>query len=386
MPGLKNLTPFPNFRYYSRDNENREFGIVIVKATYEIGDDGKLVPAEEQAPMVFTDKCHGEVNLSSLWHPSDLVPNKPATDLIVDAIAHSPSGKPMSDWLCGIKISNGAASLFSKKLRVTGPRQWVPVWKRKLNEKETSEWQRHRRLFDHWELSKPTPTMAVPLRYEYAFGGEIQKGVNDDGTPIFDTDHQNPLGCGRLNSEWSDHTKSVTAPQIESPDDPIREPYKTYPPQNFGPIPPAWLPRRTLGGTYNQHWHDNVWPAWPSDYSFAYHNSAHPELVIEHYLLGNEQITLTGLSEGTEECGFFLPSEQVIVDFVRADNRFEQKNMVLDTILLDIGSVKRRDWRVYLSWRVSFEPDQFEQAIIHRKKLSRAQVDLPSPASKERAL
>ncbi len=284
MPELKNLTPFPNFRYYSRDNENREFGIVIVKATYEIAEDGTLVVAEEQAPMLFTDTCHGEVNLSSLWHPSDLVPYKPATDIIINAVAHAPRGEPTSDWLCGIKVSSGATDLFSKQLRVTGPRQWQPVWKRKLSEKEASEWERHRRMFDHWELSPPTPTIKVPLRYEYAFGGEIQISITDDGALIYDTDHHNPLGCGKLNSEWSDHTKSVAAPQIESPDDPIKEPYKNYRPQNFGPIPPAWLPRRPLGGTYDEHWQDNVWPAWPTDYSFAYHNSAYPDLVIDPYL------------------------------------------------------------------------------------------------------
>ena len=40
MPRIKNYTPFQNFRYYSLDNQAREFGVVIVKATYELTDAG----------------------------------------------------------------------------------------------------------------------------------------------------------------------------------------------------------------------------------------------------------------------------------------------------------------------------------------------------------
>ncbi|WP_429929949.1 DUF2169 family type VI secretion system accessory protein [Agrobacterium vitis] len=386
MPELVNLTPFPNFRYYSRDNQDREFGIVIVKATYEFDASGNLVEAEEQAPMMFTDKCHGEVNVTSLWHPSDLVPNKPATDLIINATAHAVGGKPVPAWLCGIKISNGATELFSKQLRVTGPRQWNSVWKRRLTDREASDWQRHRKLFDRWELSEPDPIAAVPLHYEYAFGGEIPTGSNDDGTPIFDTDHYNPLGRGKINQDWTDLTKPVAAPQIEAPDDPINEPYKVYRPQGFGPIPPAWLPRRPLGGTYDQDWQDNVWPAWPADYSFAYHNSAHPDLHIKPYLRGHEQIVVTGLTAGVEELAFALPGEQMLVDFVREDGTIEREQFVLDTVFLDIAAPRRRDWRIYLSWRVNFEPDMFEQAIIHRRRLSQAPLDQQTKATEDMAI
>ena len=132
MPELVNYTPYPNFRYYSRDKEDRDFGVVIVKATYELGPSGKLERAEEQAPMVFTDRCHGAVNMTSLWHPSDLVPNKPATDVILNAVARAPNGAPVKSWACGVKIVEGEDVRLEKALRVTGPRAWQPVWKRAL--------------------------------------------------------------------------------------------------------------------------------------------------------------------------------------------------------------------------------------------------------------
>ncbi|NTF08910.1 DUF2169 domain-containing protein [Agrobacterium rubi] len=379
MPELKNLTPFPNFRYYSRDNENRELGIVIVKATYEIADDGTLVVAEEQAPTVFTDKCHGDVNVSSLWHPSDLVPSKPATDIIVNAVARAPDGKPSPSWECGISFERNGQVLLDKRLRVTGPRWWRPVWKRELREHEIANWRDHRRLFVRWELLEPEPIAKLALHYEYAFGGELETGHDDEGNTRFDTDHHNPIGIGKIDREYSDHTIDIPAPQIESPDDPIIDPYKSYAPVSFGPIPPAWLPLRPLGGTYDQDWIDNIWPAWPSDYSFAYHNAAHPDLIVSPYLRKGDTICLTNITEGGKLL-FSLPRTIVMVDFVRADGTVSREEMILDTVFIDVAATRRRDWRIYLSWRVRFEPDIYSEAIVHlREKLrlvARPRADL----------
>ncbi len=379
MPELKNLTPFPNFRYYSRDNENREFGIVIVKATYEIADDGMLVAAEEQAPMLFTDKCHGEVNVSSLWHPSDLVPYKPATDIIVNAVARSPDGKPSPSWECELSVERNDQVLLNKRLRVTGPRRWRPVWKRELRDHEIANWRDHRKFFVRWELSEPEPIAKLALHYEYAFGGELETGHDDEGNPRFDTDHHNPIGMGKIDREHSDHTIDISAPQIESPDDPVIDPYRSYAPVSFGPIPPAWLPRRPLGGTYDQDWIDNRWPAWPSDYSFAYHNSAHPDLIVSPYLRKGDTIYLTNITDGGKLL-FSLPHTTVMVDFIRVDGTVVREEMILDTVFIDVAATRRRDWRIYLSWRVRFKPDIYSEAIVHlREKLrlvARPQADL----------
>lgn len=367
MPELRNLTPYPNFRYYSRDNEDREFGIVVVKATYEFDASGRLKEAEEQAPMVFTDKCHGDVNVTSLWHPSDLVPRKLATDLIINAVARAPGGKPLPAWQCGIEIKKAGAAVFTKKLRVTGPRNWHPVWKRALNMEEAKNWLQYRKLFRHWELSEPEPVSSLPLRYEHAYGGEIAMGEDDEGNPRFDTSHYNPLGCGKIDHEWTDHIMVIPAPQIESIDEPIADPYTVYKPENLGPIPPAWLPRRPLGGTYDQNWIDNVWPAWPADYSFAYHNSAHPDLIITPYLIGDEELVLTGLLEREQPAQFNLPDEHLFVEFISESADPTRVPMVLDTVFLDIAGRHLNDWRVFLTWRVNFEPDVFERAIIQRQ-------------------
>ncbi|MGO4449872.1 DUF2169 domain-containing protein [Phyllobacterium sp. TAF24] len=365
MPKLHNVTPYPNFRYYSRNNNDDEFGIVMVKATYELAPSGRLLAAEEQAPLVFTDLCHGDVNVTSLWHPSDLVPNKPATDVIVNAVARSSDGVARPSWGCGVKITDHKGTRAEKILRVTGPRDWMPKWKRALGADEARNWKEHRKLFDRWELSEPSPIIELPLHYEYAYGGEISAGMRDDGTPAYETDNHNPIGKGKISRDWSNHTLAVPAPQIEDIHDPISDPLKQYTPQSFGPIPPGWLPRRPLGGTYDQHWMDSVWPKWPADYDFAYHNSAHPDLIVKPYLNGGERITLVGLTTGVSHVEFNLPSEKLFVKFVREDGPVDPVAMNLDTVFLDIAAPTRRDWRVYLSWRVNFEPNVYEFAEIY---------------------
>lgn len=386
MPKLVNYTPYPNFRYYSRDNQDREFGIIVVKATYEFSPTGELVVAEEQAPMVFTDLCHGAVNVTSLWHPSDMVPYKPATDLIVNAVARVPGGRPLPSWICGVRIEDEGKVLLERNLRVTGPREWQPQWKRQLSEGEKREWQRHRRYFDRWELSEPAPITDLPLHYEYAFGGEVPQGQDDDGKPVFDTDHRNPLGRGKIDREWTDHTVAVAAPQIELASDPVSDPYTRMAPQSFGPIPPAWLPRRPLGGTYDQNWKDNVWPAWPQDYDFAYHNSANPDLILDPYLRGSERIILSGLSGWTETLSLTLPSERIFTVFLTQDDTAFDGEMVLDTIFLDIAGEAREDWRIYLSWRVNFAAGAFDRVRLYRNTPEIAAViDTRKHSSEERS-
>ncbi|WP_105403627.1 MULTISPECIES: DUF2169 family type VI secretion system accessory protein [Neorhizobium] len=368
MPELINNTPFPNFRYYSSDSENREFGIVIVKATYEIAPSGRLLVAEEQAPMVFTDLCYGAVNVTSLWHPSDMVPNKPATDVIFNAVARVAGGAPKQSWECGVVIEDDGAPRLEKRLRVTGPRQWQPRWKRNLSEAEKEKWRKHLGYFDRWQLSEPEAISELPLRYEYAYGGEIPKGQNENGDRLFDTDTRNPLGCGKLDKEWSNHTAPQPAPQIESLAEPISEPYKDYTPQSLGPIPPAWDPRLPLAGTYDQNWTDNIWPAWAPDYSFAYHNSAHPDLIVKPHLKGHERVRLLGLCVNADEFSFFLPDESLSVDFVTEDGEIETRDMILDTVFLDVAAVSRRNWRIFLSWRINFPPGIYEQAFLNHDR------------------
>lgn len=357
MPAVRNHTPFSNLRYYSADSQRREFGVLIVKGTFAF-DGARLAIAEEQAPLVFTDLCHGDVNVSALWHPSDLVPFKPGGDIVVNAVARAPGGVPAPTWLSALRVE-GRDQAVERAVRVTGARAWRPQWDRALEAEEVAEWRRHRSLFQGWTLDEPAPATVVPLRYELAYGGLMPRGEG-----VVDANEYNPLGVGWIDREHTDHTALVTAPQLEDPSHPVTDPYEALAPYGMGPIPPAWLPRRPLGGTYDQRWIDEVWPHWPADYDFAYHQSAPPGLRWSGFFSGDERVTLVNMIPGVERFELALPAMALDATFARPDDTRARVRMNLDTVFFDIAGESADDRRVFLTWRARFEPDVFERVEL----------------------
>jgi hypothetical protein len=358
MTEINNFTPFPHLRFSNSDNQGREFGVVMVKAAFDIGEDGACLLSSEQEPFSFTDACHGEVNVTSLKTPSDFVSYKPNADLVFDAIAHSPTGKPAKSWIVGIKVSSNEGTLLEKQIRVTGPRYWVPKWTRKLNAEEAKNWRRHKAFFSGWELSEPQPVLQVPIRYELAFGGSVAKGTDDDGNQLIEAYQYNPLGVGLLDRKWSDHTQTHLAPQVEAINDPIREPYKHYKPVGFGPIPPAWLPRRELGGTFDQNWIDTVWPRWPKDYDFAYNNSAAQGLVLDGYPDGDLQFELRNIRDRQSDFNLRIPDPQLYFALKMRRGNVQLIRPCLDTVILSVAANDTFECRACYVWRTPFlEPE-----------------------------
>lgn len=325
---VRNLTPHPHLVYANEDAQARLFDILIVKSSFYLNDVFELVPAIEQEPLTFSDACFGEVNVTSLRSPSDLVPYKPRTDVVVVANTYAPNGKPSTDWTCGVSVTGPAG--FSKKLRVTGPRHWDQKGRKS------------------WSLSTPEKVDHVPLRYEYAFGGEIN--VADDNVI---TDERNPLGVGLIDKD-SVYDAPVPAPQIEAASLPIRDPHRRYEPEGLGPIPPAWLPRRPLGGTYDADWLENTWPHWAADYDFAFHNSAGKGMKADGFLTGDETISLTSLRTDCPNLSLQLPGDTVIAHLIDYQGGRKMIALNLDTIYIDLLPEDPTDCLISLTWRMPF--------------------------------
>jgi hypothetical protein len=272
---LINHTPFPALTYTMVDTHDQAFHVIVMRATLTLRPDGQLVFADEQLPLCTSDTYHGEIKKSSVAQESDLSPFKPKCDVNVIASAHAPGGKPSRRFTAGIRISRPGTSaprprglnptmapseeelarwekqvqagtlICEKLLVINGPRYWK------------------RGLFFGWRLTGAAPFLAMPIRYEYAYGGENrveqncpearnvrkkyrltpdQRAVHPDGPEQAPVAHEacmtNPVGCG-FALPWYRNAMNlgkITAPLIVAPGEPIRSFGKAYAPQGLGII------------------------------------------------------------------------------------------------------------------------------------------------------
>jgi len=381
---LINHTPFPALAYTMVDINDQAFHVIVMRATLTLRPDGQLVFADEQLPLCTSDTYHGEIKKSSVAQESDLSPFKPKCDVNVIASAHAPGGKPTRRFMAGIRISRPgttaprprglnptmvpsaqelarwekqvqAGTLVCEKLLViNGPRYWK------------------RGLLFGWRLTGSAPFLAMPIRYEYAYGGENrveqncpearkvrkkyrltpdQRAVHPDGPEQAPVAHEacmtNPVGCG-FALPWYRNAMNlgkITAPLIAAPDDPIRSFGKAYAPQGLGIIGRAWQQRQALAGTYDAQWLEDRHPYLPDDFDFAYWNGAHSDLQID-YPAGDEKIELINLcphgSQATRQDNtgntiltMVLPNRRIRLNTMDQEGRVAVLDMQIDTLVIE---------------------------------------------------
>jgi hypothetical protein len=309
---FRNFTPFPPLHFESRDNKQNDFGVVVLRGTFQIEPGRRLRLVEKQEPPIMADQYFGEPGKSSLRFENSLAPYKPRTDLLINAKAHAPGGRPSAEWTVSVHI--GA---IKKQLKVTGPRHWE---------------RRHRR----WVLSPAEAVTAVPVRYENAYGGSYSIGKEIKSCDL------NPIGVG-----FTDHnsTSPVTAPQILPLDCKPLEFGRPIAPEGFGPIAPAWSPRRERAGKFDADWKNERWPDLPEDFSFAFYNTASSGLTLPSFATGAEEVSLINLSPNGM-LKFGLPQFELATLL-----RFESGQMFPGPVVLDTIHVEVPESRAYLTWR-----------------------------------
>ena len=310
---FRNLTPFPAMAFDGLDQHDQRFHTLVMRLTFTLQDDGTLSLAPVQTPLAITDEFYGEVNRSSVKQESDLAPYKPHTDVIVIADAYAPHGRPSKLFVVGLKI-NGASTVpdlppepyglnpthhasperiaawRQQCARLHAPAMEGPVVLRKvLAIRGVRAWRKRSALtralsmfmLPQWTLTAPQPVTTLPLRYEYAYGGENKILVTEQAAKrvgrkyrlpgrLPQTDsassggvpeaiahsvyEQNTVGCGYAERWYLDaaHLARVPAPQIEALDQPMARFGAAYTPQGFGVVGRAWKPRLRMAGTYDK--------------------------------------------------------------------------------------------------------------------------------------
>lgn len=118
----------------------------------------------------------------------------------------------------------------------------------------------------------------------------------------------------------------------------------------FGPVSRSYPPRVKYAGTYDQKWLDEVSPFLPADFDERYFQAA-PEDQQIAYPQGGETVELINLTpEG--KTTFKLPKRDVPVVFFRKSGEKEEKQAVIDTILLEPDEMRLMIcWRTHLPLR-----------------------------------
>ena len=263
-----------------------------------------------------------------------------------------------------------------------------------------------------WFLTRPKPMLALPLRYEFSFGGHLQVRASDAGFRRVPQRHclpgavkaklrrawdasrtdgllaeawweENPAGRGYAPA-WlvkASRIRRLPAPQIQDPEQPFtaRAAWRAMNgkvsgriraalrPQGFGVISRHWACRLKLAGTWGEDWARSGAP-YPPDYSRSCDNCAHPDMRCRH-LEGDEEIELINLcaastpgiisdAEGNQVMRFQLPGLYPFVALGREEGDFEEIPGILDTLVIEPDEA-----RVTLIYKVSFPADPLPETL-----------------------
>lgn len=330
---VDNRTTFPAiaFRQYNRTGDL--LGVVAARGTFKLARNGPLVISDVQHPLVLSDAYDGDPHGSVQIAQTDLVPFKPGSDVTFLGAAHSPTGEKLGSWTCRLTVGP-----LSKQLRVHGPRVWRAktrkTWKGLLDRSAEN-------ALEGWDLSEGEPVSYVPLDWSYAVG--------NDGDP----NGPNPLGVCFPRDETFEDKPTWPAPQIESDASPFVS-YRSEPPhhlpEGFGPVSPWWHSRAKHAGTYDDRWVDQRYPLLPDDFDFRFWQCAHPDLISEPWLKGDEPFVLENLLPGIPRLDGRLPGITLGVT-IDQGNGPKRGPMILDGVHFDM---RPGVGRVFLTWRTAF--------------------------------
>lgn len=399
-----NRTPYSALQFDIVDQHGGAFHVFVAKIGYALGAcDAQhwagLTELAAPAELNTTDRHVDDNPAASVLEESDLAPHKPRCDVIVVGSAYAPKGVAVDAFPVRLAVDTAgqkAKRPVDKVLVVSGGRQFqkrgvltrllgLPVRLATLGLASLGT----------WTLSLPGRLAQLPLRYEYAEGGQCRINRDDPAAGRLDKKYRlpdsakplppgdaiaheacetNPVGRG-FTRQWflaASQTNVVDAAQITRRDSPCSAKQfmasaKGVPlpePAGFGPIGRAWLPRRRLIGKIEETTHraENAVRHLPAEFDFGYWNCAPRDQQCD-YLRGQARIALTNVCRHdapfawVDEAGntmlrLVLPRQEL---FVLAANG----NKELITLRLDLDTVclKPDGARLDLVWRGNLPAD-----------------------------
>ncbi|XXY44568.1 DUF2169 domain-containing protein [Sorangium sp. So ce269] len=297
----------------SIDKNGRPWLVVVAKGTHRIPADPEAAPelSDRQRGLLYKDVFEGEEGLSTPLFENDLVPFKPACDVVVKGSAHAPQGKPVTEAIASVTVGP-----IKKAVRVLGNRSWV---------KRVAE----------YELSRPEPFVEMPITYSRAFGGAFDhRAIGSEDPADFLAHPANLVGSGYARGKFLKLLAGRPAPNLEAPGSPVSDPEKLYAPMSLGPIARNWAPRLALAGTYDEAWRDEIFPLLPPDFDEHYYQCAPADQQMP-YPKGGEEVTLLNLLPGGGLTRFRLPELELPMVALSSHRRIAVLTPVVDTLAID---------------------------------------------------
>lgn len=294
----------------AHDVTGREHLVVVAKATWSIPSPGQRPRPLPAQPLSHTDHFTGAPGMSALRYGCDIYRFKPRCDLLFDACAQAPEGKPVRHLGVGFRVGP-----LTKALNVHGRRYW-------------------RKTLGGFVLSTPELFTRMPLHYDLAFGGSHAYRLRN-GEELHETFLDNPVGVGWAGRHSLDQLANAPAPSLEALDDPIRRPDAKHRPMALGALGRQWPTRLRYAGTCDEHWQQNVFPFMPEDFDERFHQVA-PEDQQMDFPQGGEDVVLLNLVPGRPDVRFHLPAlKHMPVRILRKDYSTHTANAVVDTLFFE---------------------------------------------------
>jgi len=327
---LQNNTPFEAERTWVRDKNGLHHWIVVIKATYDIAENGTLTISEEPVEPLFAAEYNGEDGLSSVKYEADLTAMKPSTDIYMNGVAYAPDGRATNKVKVGLQVNN-----WKKELNVFGDRVWqqnmAGLMTTTASEKFTS----------------------MPIVYERAFGGT---DVSNPSPRFQSMDMKNPTGTG----VYSKHENIVgkPAPNIEN----IAKRIGKNWPAGYGAIASYWSPRIELMGTYDKKWAETRKPLLPNDYDPKSLMCSPLDQQPSGYMNGGAVIQLHNLTPNNF-LSFTIPKINYSFDTYFGSAKKQHFSQLVSTIIDSEGP------RLILVWQTSLpvgnDGDYLDKTVIN---------------------
>ncbi|MCC6507559.1 MAG: DUF2169 domain-containing protein [Pirellulaceae bacterium] len=205
--------------------------MVVCKASFSVARGVHLL--DKQLPIQPVDSFNGPPEASSIKDFSDLVPEKPNVDVVLQG-----SAVPRRQGETEVEVRCRFGHHWEKTIQVFGKRQW------KSNGFFLAP-------------SSPEPIQKIPLQYEFAFGGADLS--NPDRPAGF---AMNPVGRGFAGRYSTKNFTDEPVPNLVLLGESMQAPTNHAKVAGFGWIAGHWQPRMTYAGTYDDNWLKNDMPIY----------------------------------------------------------------------------------------------------------------------------